>query len=212
MPNEVIRQRIVDLVQSLREKASAHFGRDIPMPGIFYDCTGTRGGYHRKGTLHFNPVLLEENTEEFIATTVPHEMAHHVQYIVYPETLTSSPAWMVRADWSDPFARESSRKRRSIHGEKWKSIMHLFGVVPDRCHDYDVTNAVRRRFERFPLYCGCDTVRYRVTLKIVNKMQRGKVYKCRYCHQNVSLTKPTPLLKNVTVALTPQKRLTEELF
>jgi SprT protein len=171
--NSGIKSRVLEKVSELISVANHRLNTSLELPVVFFDCVGTKGGYHRNGVLYFNPVLLAENVEHYLSQTVPHEVAHYVQKKVYPRSLESSVF-----------------HNRRVHGREWQSIMYLFGVEPSRTHNYDVTNSRRRIFKKIPLYCECTEVQTYVTLKIVNKMNAGTVYRCRRCNERVSLTKP----------------------
>ncbi len=177
---DVIRKRIADKIEVLRQQAVRKYEIDIPTPIIHFDLKGTRGGVHRSGHLHFNPVLLMENVETYINQTVPHEMAHHVQLLVYPESLT----------------RMGFKKNRKVHGDDWKEIMRLFGVPANRCHSYDTSSVKRRHFVRHPAYCQCNTP-HSITMKLVNKIQAGRIFRCKTCKGVVSLNKQTTVIKNL---------------
>jgi SprT protein len=79
-------------------------------------------------------------------------------------------------------------ERSKPHGREWKYIMRVFGVIPKRTHNYDVTNTTQRIFRKFPVYCGCSV--HEVTLKLINKIKNGKKYKCLKCKDRISLEKP----------------------
>lgn len=185
MLDSEFQQAVVNKLKSLREIASARFQRDIPFPVIYFDCVGTRGGYHKSGTLHFNMVLLRENYEKYIESTVPHEMAHFVQWLVYPYSL-----------------ERKYGKNRKVHGVEWKSIMNLFGVKPERTHNYDVTNARQRTRKKFPVYCKCSTPKL-VTITLIRRLELGKCYRCIICNTKVSKVPLQSIVVNLTTHLTP---------
>lgn len=159
-------------VKFLVNTANCHYSKTVAFPSVFFDCCGVKSGFHKTGTIHFNPVLLQENTDRFVETTVPHEVAHYIQWCIYPHSLNNG------------------LQNRRIHGNEWRSIMRLFGAPPNRTHIYDVSNVRRRVFQRFPVNCGCSQVQRHVTLKIVNKMNKGWSYRCRSCKMEISLTDP----------------------
>lgn len=151
-----VRQQVEERVQ----QAEAHFRKTLPQPEIRFDLTGkTAGQAERTGRfVRFNQVLLRENTEDFLAQTVPHEVAHVVVAQVYgPDTRP--------------------------HGREWKAVMRdLFGADPSRCHEYDVTNAARRTQARYPLVCGCMT--HHVTARLVAQVVTNPGSRiCRKCRQ-----------------------------
>lgn len=178
MINDQTKQQVMDKLASLLAVANQRFGRNILMPLVVFDCHDTRGGYHQNGVLHFNPVLLNQNLAHYMDVTVVHEMAHYIQKIVFPASLE------IRIRWDGKFSR------RKVHGREWQSIMRLFGIrEPERCHSYDVTSVRQRVYQRYPIYCGCEK-NHTATLKLINKIKKGKRYSCTICGKAISLIKP----------------------
>jgi len=187
MINDQIRQQVADKLESLLAIANQRFGRNLLMPVVYYDCHTRMGGYHQNGTLHFNPTLLNQNLAHYMDNTVVHEMAHYVQLMVYPESLTRQ---YVGFRWRNG-GTKNVYSRRKVHGREWQFIMRLFGIRdPERCHHYDTSSVpVRRVYQRFPLYCGCENP-HTATLKLINKIKKGKKYSCMICGKSISLIKP----------------------
>jgi hypothetical protein len=66
----------------------------------------------------FNIKLAVQNPEEFYDFVVPHEVAHHVQTLLYPKSL----------------------KTKEGHGKEWCKIMTtVFGIPADRYHQMDTS-------------------------------------------------------------------------
>lgn len=121
-----------------------------------------RGMFDRK--FRVNMVLAKENLDDYIENTVPHEFAH---YIV-----------------NEKYRNGSVYHRPKPHGREWKSIMRIvFGLVPTRCHDYDVTNARQRKSKRYNYRCGCRV--HAVSSILHKRMQRGQRRYCRLCKQMI---------------------------
>lgn len=96
-------------------------------PEINFRLRGASAGraYMTLNKIQYQPKLLEQNSEDFIARTVPHEVAHVVAYHVYED---------------------------AGHGEGWKHVMKQFKVQDvSRYHTYDVSN-IRKTF---PHSCSC---------------------------------------------------------
>lgn len=164
MVEQEIKERVHQKIAECIRLANIRFGKTFNPPIVGFDVRGTRSGYCQGIYVHFNPILLRENTEKFLATTVPHEVAHYIQNEIYPESKT--------------------------HGREWKSIMWVFGVRPNRCHTYDVSNArVRRRWkmQRVPAYCGCRV--HSITVRKANKVH---TYRCKFCKVTLTLKAPAP--------------------
>lgn len=134
-------------------------------PDVYFDVRGTKAGLAchpsaKRGphySVRFNPILLTENVEEFFTRTIPHEVAHIVDFIAY---------------------------RKSGHGPTWRTACAALGMKDiTRCHRYDVRNAaVRARRE---VSCRCEGTRT-VSITIYNRMMRGSRYKCGLCKSFLS--------------------------
>ena len=64
--------------------------------------------YYDSHSIKLSTELFREHTDHFIADTIPHEVAHLVDYIVFKE-------------WG--------------HGPSWKQVMRAYGLEPARCHN-----------------------------------------------------------------------------
>lgn len=162
--------RLEELVK-LSEK---QFGRSFPFPSVVkFDVRGTKGGFHRSGELHFNPILYLENQQHYLIQTVGHEFAHYVQRIMFP---TSKP-----------------------HGWEWKLVMRALGLTPDRCHSYDTSNArvCRRVHKKYEVVCQCST--HLVTMRLLTKIRAGRKYKCKHCRTHVKEKLDTGNILNTMV-------------
>jgi len=145
------RTLVMNRIEECFARAERAFTRTFPRPKVLFTKRGQVAGTanHTKWVLNFNMVLLNENLEDFVHQTVSHEVAHLVTGVVYPDTRIS-------------FDRFGRRTARRSHGSEWKSVMIMLGVNPDRCHDYDVSNARvgnKRKTTSFDYKCnGCDRV------------------------------------------------------
>ena len=67
----------------------------------------------------FNIKLAVQNPDEYYDQVVPHEVAHHIQWVLFPKSM----------------------KKLKGHGKEWKSIMtDVFQLSPDRYHQMDTTD------------------------------------------------------------------------
>lgn len=135
-----VKARVVAKLQEGIAIAEKHYGIKIAMPLIKYAKRGTTAGTanYRTWTVDFNAVLLMQNVEDFIARTVPHELAHLINDHVYPESHESAGTTVVRR------GGRLIRKRlpRDVHGTTWQSVMRVLGVKDiTRCHSYDTSDA-----------------------------------------------------------------------
>ncbi len=201
---KVLQDRVLAVLRDCLKKAEAHFNREIKMPTIRYDLRGTTGGQacSRDWSVRFNSVLLIENTEKYLATTVPHEMAHLVDHAIY-DSLSGR-----RFVYSNSGGYR--RAKRSVHGDTWIRIMWLFGVAnPTRCHNYDVTNARVKEKQKFEYRCSHCNAQVMVGPKIHTKLQHGAGYFHRPCgrgHTLILAAKVEPA--QVLMAAMAQKTVT----
>jgi len=169
MVEQEIKERVHQKIAECIQLANARFGKTFNPPIVQFTVRGTRGGYCQGVYVNFNPVLLRENVETFIATTVPHEVAHYIQRLEYPMSKS--------------------------HGWEWRSIMRVFGVEPRRCHNYDVSNARVRNVRKVPAYCKCMV--HHVTPRKAEQIRQfaatghGRMY-CRLCKATLTLNAPAP--------------------
>lgn len=134
-----------------------------PAPGIRFDLRGRSAGQFRidsqgRCTIRYNPTLLLRYGEEFLRSTVPHEVAHYLAY------------------------RLHGRQIRP-HGPEWQALMHTLGADPSRCHDYDVSDLHARRLRYYTYRCGCSE--HRLSSIRHNKVQAGTRYLCRRCGETL---------------------------
>lgn len=123
------------------------------MPTVSFDLRGKTAGqaYLNNNHVRLNAVLLTENAEEFIEQTIGHEVAHLATHCKYGPNVDG-------------------------HGPEWRGMMVAFGLEPNRCHSYDVSNSAVGQTYAFT--CGCTT--YSLSAKRYPRALRG-AYKCKRC-------------------------------
>lgn len=103
-----------------------------------------------------NEGLFLRNKAYFFSDIVPHEVAHILQEILYPE-------------------------ERAHHGTGWKEIMKLLGVAPNPYHNLDVS-AVDGKLFRYSCCCESGFLFHFLTQAEHNKIQSGATkYECKLC-------------------------------
>lgn len=160
VPQE-IKDRVDTEVRRCVEIAERKYDRSFKFPNITYEVRGTCGGYahSHENRIDLNSILLMENLRDFIegeVSTVTHEFAHLVDFIVYPN--------------------QRRGRKRSIHGRSWKGVMRVLGIRnPKRCHKFNTTNSrVRRKAKAKHVY-SCNNCGTQMTLgpKRHRKQQLG---------------------------------------
>jgi SprT protein len=126
---------------------------------IRFDLRGRAAGQARYGStgpwvIRYNPVLLRENGDSFLASTVPHEVAHLIAFLRYGPRIRP-------------------------HGAEWRAIMEQFGATPERCHRYDLSRIPRRATRVFTYHCACSE--HRLTGIRHRRVLAGQIYLCRRC-------------------------------
>ena len=147
--------------RTLRLLAEASVWLRIPPPkaSIRFDLRGRSAGQARLASrepalIRYNSALLLANPEDFLGSTVPHEVAHLAA-----------------------FARHGPLIRP--HGAEWEAIMRHFGVEPKRCHAYDVTGLKTRALRELDYHCTCRD--HRLTSIRHHRVLAGQTYICRQC-------------------------------
>lgn len=111
----------VHLTYEWVEKCNKTFGLNMPAFRVEFSLKGTTAGmaYIGQKVIKYNPTLLRENPEAFLARTVGHEVVHHAAYAKYGNEISG-------------------------HGEEWKRMMRKLGLPDTRCHSYDTSNVPTR--------------------------------------------------------------------
>lgn len=196
MLDQATKKRVVDKVNECIAVVEKKYNVTFRKPHVTFDVRGTTGGkaFYNEWKVAFNPVLLAENTEHFLKSTVPHEVAHLATMLVYPHALRRMPG-----------------KKRSPHGAEWASIMTALGAAPNRCHTYDVENARVRNVNRttYEYVCECGQS-FNLGPKRHAKLQRSPTaYKHTGCRLGGRLslattTKAQPVIKPVAAPAAPK--------
>jgi SprT protein len=69
--------------------------------------------------------------------------------------------------------------RVQSHGKTWRNLMLRCGQEPNRCHTADRTGLARRMPRVATARCKCMT--HQLTNILLNKMLRGRQYRCNKC-------------------------------
>jgi SprT protein len=161
-----LKQKVETIVDECITKAKRVWGDKIHIkPAIIYDTKGKAAGWasycYFNPRINLNPILLNANEDEMLNQTVPHEVAHIVTHMVFPGA--------------------------SSHGREWRSVMRVFGVRADRCHNMDIGVVYKAQGKKmFVYHCGCMVSGKNKDIIVTGNMhtRMGRVqYKCRDCNQ-----------------------------
>jgi SprT protein len=148
-------EKISEVITEFWDKGKRMYRVDWERPVFNFKLSGRTAGRAalQANLVKINEELFVRNREEFLAQTIPHEVAHLL-------------AWRAFKD--------------NGHGYGWKRVMVNFGLEPRRCHNYD-TSEVARRVSRYLYTCGCPGG-VKVGSKHHKQLMQGAIsIRCRGC-------------------------------
>lgn len=110
--------------------AEKHYGIKFEFPEIRYNIKNWTGGlaYRDLNLVRYNLILLVENEDKYVSSTVPHETAHMIVNRLFRDGI---------------FKLADGKKRLMPHGKEWKEVMQLLGVPANVTHTYNVASIER---------------------------------------------------------------------
>lgn len=137
-----IEDEIIRCLEVAKQRWPQH-AEAFKLPVIKFNLFNATAGIaqYRTWTIRLNPILLRENGAKFINRTVPHEIAHLVDFHLQANDRSHQFRFNLRG-----------RKKRSVHGPSWQHVMDQFGVEPSTYHSYDIANTTARR-KRYTYNC-----------------------------------------------------------
>jgi predicted SprT family Zn-dependent metalloprotease len=116
-----LKRECIERVRWAVKRINEKLGILVPDPQIIFSITGTTAGRAHIGRnlIEFNPVLLRDNSDEFLNRTPGHEVAHLAAHLKFGHKIRA-------------------------HGDEWCKCMWCLGLPAIRCHNYDTTNAAPR--------------------------------------------------------------------
>lgn len=154
-----IRQRTQRLLQDSAPLCASHRS-SLPDPIIRFDLRGQAAGQaqwrvNARPLLRFNLDIARRHQADFLASTVPHEVAHLVTM--------------------------SCHGRTRPHGSEWRSVMAYLGIPdPKRCHQYTLEESTLKQQRRWTYRCDCRNHELSTTRH--KRVQKGTTqYHCRRC-------------------------------
>lgn len=116
--------------------------------------------------IEINPILMLENEGDMIGQTVPHEVAHVVA--------------------------DNLHKKNCKHDRNWKRVMIDYGLPPEVCHNYDVSNSSTKTKKKRFLYkatCSCEKEKW-LTEYLARRMLKGQIRICMICKTEIQIARP----------------------
>ena len=164
-----LKQKVIFSTQIWWEKFNTKFGKNYGYPTVSFGLNGATAGTatYSKQHIQYNLEIAIRNEDDFLNTTIPHEIAHLFAYNMY-HLINNYPL--------KPMIKP--------HGKEWKRVMSIMGIKPSRCHNYNVEEFVKRHERPFTYKCKCRTRNY--TKLIHTRMQNGQKRHCLDCKGNIT--------------------------
>ncbi|MGY5450497.1 SprT family zinc-dependent metalloprotease [Agarivorans sp. MS3-6] len=140
-------------------QAEQHFQRSFTRPEIILSKRRSKvagSANLSQWKLRFNAHFYQQQPADFLAQTVPHEVAHLLCHALYG--------------------------RVKPHGKEWQQIMQqVFNCPANTTHSYSIEQLQLSTFE---YRCACQ--RHLLSVRRHNKVLRGASYQCTKCQQRLS--------------------------
>jgi SprT protein len=159
MQSDPLQSDVINKTRELLKTGCQQLNLSIVYPEIRFDLRGKTAGmvlFTATGSciIRYNLPLLKRYGEEFINTTVPHEVSHFIARLLYGP-------------------------RIKPHGVEWQRIMDLFDASPERCHNFNTEQTGGRKLRYFDYRCDCRD--HRLSAIRHNRIMQGTVYLCKHC-------------------------------
>ncbi len=151
-------------------------------PHIEYRQMGRKAGYaeYRKNKISLNCDFFNNgHAEDMITQTGPHELAHLVTDKVY------GGGQGVKLQFTG-YGFRRQRLGPSAHGYEWKSVMRLFGLNPDRCHNYSLEGVKVKGGRDYEYTCKCGGT-FHLSITLHRRIQMGQRRWCKKCKGTIYL-------------------------
>ena len=142
-----------------------------PIP-VDFTVTGRTAGVFRPKfvTIGYNEDIAARNYEAFIARTVPHEVAHYIDFMN-----------------NGGRTRQHLDGRRDMHGKYFRAIMVNLGVTDTKAkHNYTGITRKKGAQRRWEYDCGCQT--HSIATVTHNRIQKGASRICKTCKNSIKFT------------------------
>jgi len=148
MVSDKIKYRVEQKVEQCLRILGEFYNTKFNMPKIVYEIDSefkeTTGAHvvFEDWELHFNPILLVDNLEDFIKDIIPHEVAH-------------------LADLKINGVKEDTKNRRLFHGTSWRKAMEALGVPANTYHTFDTSSIKPKKSVSYEYKCDkCGKLKY----------------------------------------------------
>lgn len=151
---------VIQKVGACFDCAERFFGHKFVLATCNFKQKGRAAGtaHLQKNELRFNRFMYEQSPAEFLATVVPHEVAHLIVFQIYGDTVKP-------------------------HGKEWQSVMvKVYGLEPSRTHTFEVPP----QKNTFSYRCSCKE--HLFSKQRHNRANKGVAYICKNCRSSLLFT------------------------
>ena len=157
--------KVSEVVSSIERMYNTKFFKPIE---IRYDINSARlGGQALLSSfvVRLNPIFLAKYKEEYINSTVVHEVAH--------------------LGCTQVYTRDKGYKV-DHHGREWKQMMVKLGANPSRCHTYEAEEGQGRQKTKYGYVCSHCNAPIVVGPVVHKKLKVGAQYRTKCCKAALS--------------------------
>lgn len=164
-----LQEQVISAAENYMQAAAKHYECDIPMVPVLFNLSGRAAGMYRvrrlQPEIRFNPYIFSKYFGENLKKTVPHEVAHYVVDVLH------------------------GARNVKPHGGEWREVMALFGVAPERTHDFNLEGVPQRKQNRVVYYCDC--TEYKLSSTRHKRIVSGRAkYACHLCGKLLQINSP----------------------
>src|SRR6266576_4183827 len=84
IPTPTLIAEVEEAITRALQTFEQHFNQTFARPTVVYDLKGHTAGSANSHRIRLNTELLTTHHDDMINRTIPHEVAHVVQYVLYP--------------------------------------------------------------------------------------------------------------------------------
>jgi predicted SprT family Zn-dependent metalloprotease len=150
----------------------------LPSPKLTFGLRGRCAGMHHGATseIELNMDYVAKNGQDMLDQTVPHEVVHAWLTLIGDPSHVRSAESMHQYALNKMYGYRTRRPKRNPHGETFMRTLASLGCKTLRCHNYDTSELVTRKQNRWAWKCpACGKV-YQLSTCRHNKAMRGAAY------------------------------------
>lgn len=159
-----LRTRVMDKVAVVVSDIESQYSMKFTKPIVIkFDLNSARiagQAVFANNVVRLNPAYLAKYSDDYINSTVVHEVAHIGVHEVY---------------------HIGQGRRVDGHGPEWKQMMRKLGAEPNRCHTYEADPGQGRGKAKYEYKCSNCSAPVMVGPVVHKKLMSGERYHTRCC-------------------------------